>query len=213
MQAADRSRATRPRFLPRTLAATRSCLPDGCADVALSPGDALRRGRLVHLLLEHLPNVPPPGLAQRRAPDRRAGGPDVSDEELAEVYTRSRTGPDRAASRPCLRAPTRWPRWRSMATAPFWGGAVLGAIDRLIVENPRPCRRFQDQYRCSRPARGCARGSVAPDGRLCRDAARDLPRPGVATAILWSRTATADGTARGRWWLSALPRGVVIRAS
>jgi ATP-dependent helicase/nuclease subunit A len=191
-----RSRATRPRFLPRTSAATRSSCRERCG---AGPGDALRRGRLVHLLLEHLPNVPPPGwrnaaprIAALEAPDcvrRRTGGGLCEAERVLTAPHLAHVFDPETLAEVALHA-----------DSAVLGRSVLGAIDRLIVTETRVLPSI------SRPIPMCPTGPEdVPEGLLRQMGAyAEMLRaiyPGreIATAILWSRTATAHGTARRTW--------------
>ena len=75
----------------------------GVPEAALGRG-ALRRGRLVHLMLEHLPNVPPPGWRDAAPRIAKLEAPDVSDPRTGRGLRRGGTRPHRAPPRPCLRA-------------------------------------------------------------------------------------------------------------
>jgi hypothetical protein len=149
-------------------------LPGEGPGAILTTRNALRRGRLVHLLLEHLPNVPP--AAWRETAPRIAAleAPDVSRTSCGSLQ-RSRGRADRAASCACLCAGNAGrgrAAWRERRTEGCGSGRHR-SVDR--GGRPCPCYRLQDQRARARPAGGRARGSVAADGCLCRDAARHLP--------------------------------------
>jgi ATP-dependent helicase/nuclease subunit A len=195
---------------PSDLGGDKVLLP--ASDVALGPGDALRRGRLVHLLLEHLPNVPPPDW--RNAAPRIAAleAPTVSDEELAEVYAEA----ERVLTAPHLAhvfAPDTLAEVALHADSAALGRSVLGAIDRLIVTKTRVLAvDFKTNADVPDRPGGCARGSVAPDGRLCRDAGRDLSRTGRSRRRSCGRGRRCSWNSRGPG-RQALAARVVIRPS
>jgi hypothetical protein len=80
--------------------------------------DALRRGGSCTCFSNTCP-MSATGLARNRAEDRRAGGPRRARRRAAGGLRRSRTGPDRARICGMSSRPTRWPRSRFMARAPF----------------------------------------------------------------------------------------------
>jgi ATP-dependent helicase/nuclease subunit A len=108
-----------PAISPRTLAATRSCLVADASAEATTLDAALRRGRLVHLLLEQLPNVRAPAWRDAAPKIAALEAQDVPDGELQEAYAEA----ERVLTAPGIcgmsSRPTRWPRSRFMARARF----------------------------------------------------------------------------------------------
>jgi ATP-dependent helicase/nuclease subunit A len=152
--------------------------------------DALRRGRLVHLLLEHLPNLPPPGW--RSAAPRIAAleAPDVSDVELAEVYAEA----ERVLGAPHLAhvfGPDTLAEVALHADSAVLGRSVLGAIDRLVLSETHV---LAVDFKTNADVPG--RPEDVPEGLLRQMGAYAemlraiYPEREVSTAILWSRTAT-----------------------
>jgi ATP-dependent helicase/nuclease subunit A len=77
-----------------------------------------------------------------------------------------------------------------MPTAPFWGVSVLGAIDRLIVEETHVLAvDFKTNADVPDRPEDVPEGLLRQMGAYAEMLRRDLSRPGIATAILWSRTA------------------------
>jgi ATP-dependent helicase/nuclease subunit A len=185
---------------PSDLGGDKILLP--ASDVALGPGDALRRGRLVHLLLEHLPNVPPPDW--RNAAPRIASleAPDLSDEELAEVYTEA----ERVLTAPHLSRvfdPETLAEVALHADSPALGRSVLGVIDRLIVTKTRVLAvDFKTNTDVPDRPGDVPEGLLRQMGAYAEMLGAIYPGREIATAILWSRTAM----------LMELPQDLVMAA-
>lgn len=131
------TRAPRPDPPPRPLA------PSGLGGAKALPGDAgldgdaaMRRGRHLHLLLEHLPALPEPswiGLA----PGILALDEDPPDQAQAETVLAEAT---RVLTEPALQAvfaPDGLAEVEITADLPVLGGRILGTIDRLLLHEDR----------------------------------------------------------------------------
>jgi ATP-dependent helicase/nuclease subunit A len=171
---------------PRPLAPSRSTLPDPPARSPLAEDgtDRLRRGRLVHRLLQTLPEVPP---AARAAAGRRylrfsVHGLTVAEQEsiLAETLA-VLDRPDFAA----VFGP------QSRAEVPIVAvtdaHAVSGQIDRIVVLKDR---LLIVDYKTLRPAPAHP-GSVPPAylrqlAVYCRALAAVYPGHAIDAAILWT---------------------------
>jgi ATP-dependent helicase/nuclease subunit A len=157
-----------------------------------APGEteaALRRGRLIHLLLEHLPLLPReawPDLAR----DLLAVGEDAVTNEEADLLL--------SDARRVLEAPDLAPLFSPAALAevaltadlPELGGRIRGAIDRLLVEKDRV---LAVDYKTNRLVP--ATPAQVPDGILRQMAAyrsallQIYPGRGVEVAVLWTAEA------------------------
>jgi ATP-dependent helicase/nuclease subunit A len=179
-----------PTISPSDLGGDKVLLADR-ADTGAEPGgDALRRGRLVHLMLEHLPNVPPPAWRETAPRIAALEARDVTDAELADIYREAEAvltaprlahvfGPDTLAEVP-LHGESR-----------ILGGPVLGAIDRLIVEDARVLAvDFKTNALVPDRPEDVPEGLLRQMGAYAEMLRAIYPDRAVATAILWSRTAT-----------------------
>ena len=134
-----------------------------------------RRGKLIHALLQHLPDLP----VQRRATaarawlDRPGHGLAAGDADLLVAETLAILDhPELAAVfGPGSRAEV-------PLTGVIAGSVVGGLVDRLAVLADRVLMAdFKTNRRPPGAHRGHASAVSAPDGRLSRRAARNLPRP------------------------------------
>ena len=152
--------------------------------------DALRRGRLVHLMLEHLPNVPPPGWRDAAPRIAKLEAPDVSDPELAEVHAEA----ERVLTAPHLAhvfAPGTLAEVALHADSAVLGGTVLGTIDRLIVGQGRVLAvDFKTNAEVPDRPEDVPEGLLRQMGAYAEMLRAIYPGREIATAILWSRTAT-----------------------
>ena len=148
---------------------------------------ALRRGRQLHLLLEHLPGWPE-ATWPRRARDLLAAGPDPADEALAadllEEAQAVLTAPDLAV----LFGPDALAEID--VTAPWAGGRLLGTVDRLVVG---PDRVLAVDYKSNRIVPGAPEdvpaGLLRQMGAYAHALAQVFPGRRIETALLWTRTA------------------------
>jgi ATP-dependent helicase/nuclease subunit A len=150
---------------------------------------ALRRGRLVHLLLEHLPKTPAAGWPAA-APGILSLEPgDVSDAEAADLLAeaaRVLTAPDLAS----LFAPDTLAEVTLTGHAPALGGPMLGVIDRLIVSDTRVLAvDFKTNAVVPDSAETVPEGLLRQMGAYAAMLAPLYPGRAVDTAILWTRTA------------------------
>lgn len=154
----------------------------------LDPGSAMRRGRHLHLLLEHLPALPEASWAEL-APgilglDEAPPEPDESAAVLADAI-RVLTDPALAV----LFGPDSLAEVEISADLPELGERILGQIDRLIVTSDRV---LAVDFKTNALVPG--RPEDVPDGLLRQlgayAAALSQIYPGlpVATAILWTAT-------------------------
>jgi ATP-dependent helicase/nuclease subunit A len=151
---------------------------------------ALRRGRLIHLLLEHLPRIPQPGW-NAAAPgilalDAGAVPQAEADALLAEAV--------RILTTPAL-APLFTPATLAEVTltgdAPALGGPMLGVIDRLIVEDTRVLAvDFKTNAAIPDTPDTVPEGLLRQMGAYAAMLAPLYPDRRIDTAILWTRTAT-----------------------
>jgi ATP-dependent helicase/nuclease subunit A len=150
---------------------------------------ALRRGRLVHLLLEHLPRFPAP--AWREAAPRIAAleAPDVEEGELAAVYAEAEavlTAPHLAH----VFAPDALAEVELCAHSETLGEPLLGAVDRLILGAERAMAvDFKTNAVFPSRPEDVPEGLLRQMGAYSEMLRAIYPDRGVETAILWSRTA------------------------
>ena len=168
-----------------------------------NPDEALRQGRQVHLLLEHLPDWPPSDWPQL-AEDLLAAGPDAAQPaeaalRLAEAR-RVLEAPDLAA----VFDPAALPEVDLSAHLPELGGRLLhGTVDRLVVT---PDRVLAVDFKTNATLPGTAKD--VPDGILRQMGAyaaalgQIYPGRQIETAILWTRGPT----------LMPLPHDLVMAA-
>jgi ATP-dependent helicase/nuclease subunit A len=150
---------------------------------------ALRRGRLVHLLLEHLPKTPAAGWPAA-APGILSLEPgEVSEAEVAELLAEARrilTAPDLAH----LFAPDTLAEVTLTGDAAALGGPMLGVIDRLIVTETRVLAvDFKTNVVVPDSAGAVPEGLLRQMGAYAAMLAPLYPGRIVDTAILWTRSA------------------------
>lgn len=157
--------------------------PDG------AEADAMRRGRYLHLLLEHLPALPPaawPAAAPGILALEGTAPPDAQAADLLGEATEVLVAPDLA--------PLFAPEAGALAEVALCGesavlGApILGAIDRLLVEEDRVLAL---DYKSNRliPAAPDAvpEGLLRQMGAYAEQLAALYPDRRIETAILWTR--------------------------
>jgi ATP-dependent helicase/nuclease subunit A len=160
------------------------------ATEGLDEDAALRRGRLMHLLLEHLPSLPQAGWAAALpgilALD--AGGrppPDVAQDLLFEA-TRILTAPDLAP----LFAPDTLAEVTLAADTAVLGGPMLGVIDRLILRDTHVLAvDFKTNAVVPATPAETPEGLLRQMGAYAAMLAAIYPDRRIETAILWTRRA------------------------
>ncbi|MBF9061185.1 double-strand break repair helicase AddA, partial [Rhodobacterales bacterium HKCCSP123] len=160
------------------------------ADAGLDEAAALRRGRLVHLLLEHLPGLPPAAWAEA-APGILALEPGETDAALAADCLSEATR--------VLSAPALAPLFAEDALAevtltgdvPDLGGPMIGVIDRLIVTQDRILAvDFKTNAVVPATPGDTPEGLLRQMGAYTALLGPVYPGRSIETAILWTRTAT-----------------------
>jgi ATP-dependent helicase/nuclease subunit A len=173
---------------PSDLGGEKAILTEGAGSAGRDA--ALRRGRLVHLLLEHLPRFPAPGW--RAAAPRIAGleAPDIGEAELAEAYAEAEavlTAPHLAH----VFAPGTLAEVELCADSVALGVPLLGAIDRLIVGEAQVLAvDFKTNAEVPSSAEGVPEGILRQMGAYAEMLGAIYPGREIATAVLWSRNAT-----------------------
>jgi ATP-dependent helicase/nuclease subunit A len=162
----------------------------GGADAGLDTATALRRGRLVHLLLEHLPGLPPATWAEA-APAILALEPGETDAALAadclSEATRVLTAPDLAP----LFAEDALAEVTLTGDAPALGGPMIGVIDRLIVSETHVLAvDFKTNAVVPASPGETPEGLLRQMGAYAALLGPLYPGRRIDTAILWTRTAT-----------------------
>lgn len=178
----------RPALSPSALGGEKALSP---AEGTVAPGraDALRRGRLVHLLLEHLPNVPPPAWRDAAPGIAALEAPDVSLAELADALAEA----EAVLTAPALAhvfAPGTLAEVELCGPGEALGRPLLGAIDRLIVAPDRVLAvDFKTNAEVPATAESVPEGILRQMGAYAGMLEAIYPGRPVETAILWSRTA------------------------
>jgi ATP-dependent helicase/nuclease subunit A len=150
---------------------------------------AKQRGRRLHLLLEHLPDLPQSGW-RAIAPDILSVEGALSDEDLAELFDEA----ERCLTTPGLAplfAPEALAEVPLSAPSPTLGGRLSGQIDRLVIA---PDRVLAVDFKSN---------AVVPDrpdatpeallrqmGAYAEMLAAIYPDRRIETAILWTRAAS-----------------------
>lgn len=157
---------------------------DGLAEEA-----ALRRGRLIHLLLEHLPTIPAPGWPAALPAILSLEPGDVPALEAAELLaeaTRILTAPDLAP----LFAPETLAEVTLTAGTPALGGAMLGIIDRLIIRDSHVLAvDFKTNAAIPATPAEMPEGLLRQMGAYAEMLGAIYPGRRIETAILWTRSA------------------------
>ncbi len=159
-------------------------LPGEGADTAA----ALRRGRIVHLLLEHLPRLPQPAWV--------AAAPGIAALEAADV-TEAEFAPHLAEAIAVLTDPTLSHIFApdTLAEVEITGRSttldadMLGIIDRLIVTDTQiTAIDFKTNVQVPAAAHDTPEGLLRQMGAYAELLKPIYPNHKIATAILWSRT-------------------------
>ncbi|MEM7723027.1 MAG: double-strand break repair helicase AddA [Pseudomonadota bacterium] len=154
----------------------------------LSEAEALRRGRLVHLLLEHLPHLPDPAWPAAAPGIAAMEASDVSAAELApllEEATRVLTAPGLAS----LFTEESLAEVELVGDSAVLGCPMIGIIDRLIVEADRVLAvDFKSNQIVPDRAEDVPEGLLRQMGAYAEMLAAIYPARRIETAILWSRT-------------------------
>ena len=162
-----------------------------------------RRGKLIHALLQHLPDLPP----ERRAAAARAWldrpGNGSADRRSGRPGARSPGDP-----RPPGLAPLFGPGSRAEVplTGVIGGMVIGGLVDRLAVLPDRVLvADFKTNRRPPVAHRGYPGALSAPDGRLSRRAARHLPRTGRSPAPWSGPRPPVSSCCRTSCWIGTRP--------
>lgn len=149
---------------------------------------ALRRGSRIHLLLEHLPHVPP----ERWLRDAlRLLGDDIDTVEAEEILSEARDVLTNPVLEP-LFAPDTLAEVEITAALPsLKGDQILGTIDRLIIAPDRILAvDFKTNIAVPDRPEDTPEGLLRQMGAYAEALAAIYPDSPVETAILWTRTAT-----------------------
>ena len=155
----------------------------------LEEAAALRRGSLIHLLLEHLPRIPQAGWHEA-APGIVALEPgEVTEAELSGLMAEA-VGVLTAQDLAHLFAPDALAEVTLTGDSPALGGAMLGVIDRLIVTEDRVLAvDFKTNAVVPDSVEAVPEGLLRQMGAYAAMLAPLYPGREIATAILWTRTA------------------------
>ncbi|MEP3329635.1 double-strand break repair helicase AddA [Sedimentitalea sp.] len=153
-------------------------------DAGLDEDAAKLRGAQVHLLLEHLPEVPQPGWNETAFAILRG----LDSQEIAPLLAEART---------VLKAPelievfARDTLAEVPVTAEIRGRRFHGTIDRLIV-GPDTVRAIDFKTNATVPdtPESCPEGLLRQMGAYAEMLGQIYPDHRIETAILWTRTAT-----------------------
>ncbi len=159
------------------------------ASEGLAEEAALRRGRLIHLLLEHLPGLPQPGWAAALPAIMSLEPGSVPAAEAADLLaeaTRILTAPDLAP----LFAPETLAEVALCADRPALGGPMQGIIDRLLVGDARVLAvDFKTNAAIPATPAAVPEGLLRQMGAYAEMLGAIYPDRRIETAILWTRSA------------------------
>lgn len=161
-------------FAPSRLTGAKTIMSEGESDA-----EALAFGSAVHLLLEHLPSLPPSEWAAHAA----RIVPDFADTALADAT--------RVLSAPDLSAIFASPLAEVTLTAPLEKGRMLGVIDRLVVSAETVLAvDFKTNAALPASAAKVPEGLLAQMGAYLAALEQIYPSHGIEIAIVWTKTAT-----------------------
>ena len=169
--------------------------PSGLDGAKALPGDpgahdeaaALRRGRLIHLLLEHLPAVAPPVWAAAVPGILALDGPDMPDAAEADALLAEAASVLQAPDLETLFAPGALAEVALTAHSPTLGAQLIGQIDRLIVTGDRVLAvDFKTNAVVPETAAQVPEGLLRQMGAYAEMLAPLYPDLTVETAILWT---------------------------
>ena len=168
---------------PSDLGGTKALPGDG-----LSEDAARRRGRRLHLLLEHLPALPEPGW-RASAPAILAAEGEVPEDELQALLDEAAT----CLTTPALAhifAPDALAEVTLTAPSPTLGRPLLGTIDRLLVTPDRVLAvDFKSNAVVPETLANVPEGLLRQMGAYAEMLAAIYPDRPVETALLWTRAA------------------------
>lgn len=166
---------------------------------ALAETEAKRRGRQIHLLLEHLPGQADPEEAARRL---LAAGPDMAmPEDIPELFNQAMRN---LTMHPEIFADTALAEVDISASLPSLDGAAIsGAIDRLIVSpNSVQAIDFKTNATVPKTPEETPEGLLRQMGAYLEGLEAIYPDRKIEVAILWTETCT----------LMVLPHAIVREA-
>ncbi|MBD3677419.1 MAG: double-strand break repair helicase AddA [Rhodobacteraceae bacterium] len=176
---------------PRTLAPSdlggEKALP---GEAALDQEAAMRRGRQLHRLLEHLPLQDPATWADF-ARDLLAFGEDgANEDEVADLLAEA-AGVLQSDGLSTLFAPGTLAEVQISAELPELGGRILGAIDRLVVAPDHVLAvDFKSNAVLPNRPEDVPSGILRQMGAYAAALAQIYPGRKIETAILWTRDAS-----------------------
>jgi len=169
---------------PSDLGGAKALQGDGLSEV-----EAKRRGRLVHLLLEHLPKLPEPSWIEA-APGILALDPgEVADVLQADVLSEA-TRVLTARHLSAIFAPDTLAEVALTGESDLIGGPIMGIIDRLLVtDDTVTAIDFKTNAVVPDRPQEVPEGLLRQMGAYAAMLAAIYPDRRIETAILWSRTA------------------------
>src|SRR6056297_2512533 len=181
--APTRKRAAKART-PSDLGGAKALPGDGLSEV-----EAKRRGRLVHLLLEHLPKLPEPSWIEA-APGILALDPgEVADVLQADVLSEA-TRVLTARHLSAIFAPDTLAEVALTGESDLIGGPIMGIIDRLLVtDDTVTAIDFKTNAVVPDRPQEVPEGLLRQMGAYAAMLAAIYPDRRIETASLWSRTA------------------------
>jgi ATP-dependent helicase/nuclease subunit A len=152
--------------------------------------DALRHGRLVHLMLEHLPELAAPSWRDAATDIAALEAPDLPRDVIDAAFREA----ERVLTAPQLAhvfAPDTLAEVGLTGQSAALGAPVLGTIDRLIVrEDSVTAVDFKTNALVPDRPEAVPEGLLRQMGAYAEMLAAIYPDRRVRTAILWSRTGT-----------------------
>lgn len=149
---------------------------------------AMRRGRLVHLLLEHLPGLPAPAWRDAAPQIAQMEAADVTGAEIADAYAEAEAVLT-ATHLAHVFAPGTLAEVTVAGDDAALGDPLLGTIDRLIVAEDRVLAvDFKTNAEVPTSPAEVPEGILRQMGAYAAMLSAIYPGRAIGTAILWSRT-------------------------
>ena len=151
---------------------------------------ALQRGRITHLLLEHLPRLPEPAWPAAAPGIAALEATDITEDNLAPMLAEATTVLTTPALRP-LFTDTSLAEVEVTGHSPTLQADLFGKIDRLIITDTH-VTAIDFKTNASVPAKpeDTPEGLLRQMGAYAEMLQPIYPDHEISTAILWSRTAT-----------------------
>jgi ATP-dependent helicase/nuclease subunit A len=178
----------KPARSPSDLGGDKAIVSESEREISTRDG-ALRRGRLVHLLLEHLPRFPAPSWSDAAPRVAALEAPGIPDDEITAAYAEA----EAVLTAPHLShvfAPGTLAEVELCSDSAALGEPLLGTMDRLIVDEDRVLAvDFKTNAVVPSRPEEVPEGLLRQMGAYAEMLGAIHPDRVIETAILWSRTA------------------------